>query len=105
MASSSSTLVRVDIVSDVVCPWCYVGYRRFLRGWDKLQTEWQSQSQEARIHMQLRWRPFQLDPTLPKEGMKTREALRKKFGSDRMQALQHHLEQAGKEEGIAFKVR
>eukprot|EP01138_Halocafeteria_seosinensis_P005037 gb/GECG01005150.1/.p1 GENE.gb/GECG01005150.1/~~gb/GECG01005150.1/.p1 ORF type:complete len:130 (+),score=17.16 gb/GECG01005150.1/:1-390(+) len=100
--SSNHLKLQVDIVSDIVCPWCYVGYRRFFKGWEQLRKE--NQDLLDRTQLNLRWQPFQLDPTMPKEGVKTKDALRKKFGPERMHALQQHLQEAGREENIDFKV-
>eukprot|EP01138_Halocafeteria_seosinensis_P005036 gb/GECG01005149.1/.p1 GENE.gb/GECG01005149.1/~~gb/GECG01005149.1/.p1 ORF type:complete len:234 (+),score=43.81 gb/GECG01005149.1/:1-702(+) len=99
--SSNHLKLQVDIVSDIVCPWCYVGYRRFFKGWEQLRKE--NQDLLDRTQLNLRWQPFQLDPTMPKEGVKTKDALRKKFGPERMHALQQHLQEAGREENIDFK--
>ena len=81
------TEIHVDIVSDVMCPWCYVGKRRFEKALESVNAE---------IEVHLHWRPFQLDPTLPPGG-KDREAyLAEKFGGiDRAKELYRNIEQAG----------
>ena len=63
--------VIIDIYSDVVCPWCYVGKRRLER----------ALSQVATSRTQVTWRPFQLNPAMPKEGMDRSAYLEAKFGS------------------------
>lgn len=63
--------MRVDIVSDVICPWCYIGKRRL----EKALT--------LRPHLALEtnWRPFQLNPDMPAEGIERRAYLAAKFGA------------------------
>jgi predicted DsbA family dithiol-disulfide isomerase len=67
--------LTVDIISDVVCPWCYIGKRR-------LET---ALAQYTRDHPdadppEIRWRPFQLNPDMPLEGIPRQEYIRRKFG-------------------------
>jgi predicted DsbA family dithiol-disulfide isomerase len=62
--------LTIDIVSDVVCPWCYLGKRRLESALDKIGAS------DAVV----RWRPFQLDETIPKEGMDRKDYMRRKFG-------------------------
>ena len=71
MAESSPTTltpISIDVVSDVMCPWCYIGKRRLEAALDKLDN----------VEVSVRWRPFQLDPTLPPEGRDRREYLETK---------------------------
>jgi predicted DsbA family dithiol-disulfide isomerase len=85
--------VAVDVYSDVVCPWCYVGKRRLER----------AQSQLPTVATQVIWRPFQLNPTMPQEGMDRRTYLEAKFGSqDSYRRLEEHVAVAGASEGISF---
>lgn len=87
------TKVQLDIVSDVMCPWCYIGKRRLEQALDQLQG----------VEVDIRWRPYQLDPTLPKEGRDRREYLENKFGGpERAKEIYSRVEQAGSEEGLAF---
>jgi predicted DsbA family dithiol-disulfide isomerase len=85
--------VTVDVISDVICPWCYIGKRRLERALLDL----------GGVHeINVRWHPFQLNPTMPSEG--DRRAYRTaKFGSwERSQALDAQVAAAGESEGIAF---
>ena len=85
--------MKIDIYSDVVCPWCYVGKRRLERALSQLRT----------VRAQVTWRPFQLNPTMPKEGMERTAYLEAKFGSlDAFQRLEEHVVAAGASEGITF---
>jgi predicted DsbA family dithiol-disulfide isomerase len=63
--------LAVDVISDVICPWCYIGKKRL----EKALASFASQ-QEVRV----RWLPFQLNPTMPKEGVNRREYRIRKFG-------------------------
>jgi predicted DsbA family dithiol-disulfide isomerase len=84
--------LEIDVVSDVVCPWCYLGKR-------KLDA---AMKQVDKFAYDVRWRPFQLDPTIPPEGMDRTEYMSRKFGPEKIAAIHARLEEAGKEEGIAF---
>ncbi len=84
--------LQIDVVSDVMCPWCYIGKRRLEAAVAATDTA-----------LDIRWRPFQLDPTLPPGG-KDREAyLAEKFGSiERARELYENIRQAGDAEAIPF---
>ncbi len=86
--------LTIEIVSDVVCPWCYVGKRRL---------EQALKSRESRCRPLINWRPFQLHPDLPREGMDRRAQRAAKFGSWEA-ALERDamVAQAGAAEGIDF---
>ena len=91
-AVSAGEPLAIDIVSDVVCPWCYVGKRRLdaaLAGID--------------VPVQVSWRPYQLDPTIPPEGKSRRDYMQAKFGSlDKVRHIHERLEGIGEEVGIPF---
>src|SRR5260370_24514571 len=63
-------MIYVDIVSDTICPWCYIGKRRFERALDL----------SGRNDVAISWRPFQLNPDMPAEGMTRDDYVRTKFG-------------------------
>jgi predicted DsbA family dithiol-disulfide isomerase len=86
--------MQIEIYSDVVCPWCFVGKRRLERA---LETA--GYAQQAHIA----WRPFQLNPTMPKEGMDRTTYLEAKFGSlNAFRQLEEHVLAAGAAERIPF---
>jgi predicted DsbA family dithiol-disulfide isomerase len=86
--------LTVDVISDVICPWCYIGKRRL----DKAVAALDGQH-EVRV----RWLPFQLNPAMPKDGIGRREYRTRKFGSwERSLELDGRVAAAGKEEGIHF---
>jgi predicted DsbA family dithiol-disulfide isomerase len=88
--------LRVDIVSDVICPWCYIGKRRF---------EAALALAGPRHRVAVTWRPFQLNPGMPAEGLARDDYLRIKFGSpERIRDIYDTIVEAGAGEGIAFDV-
>jgi predicted DsbA family dithiol-disulfide isomerase len=86
--------MHVEIYSDVVCPWCFIGKRRLERG---LKTS----EYASRAHVI--WRPFQLNPTMPKSGMDRSVYLDAKFGGAEVRrAMEERVAKAGEMEGIVF---
>lgn len=84
----------IDVYSDVVCPWCYVGKRRLERA---------LKERNGSISVKIQWRPFQLNPTMPKDGMDRTVYLQTKFGSlDRFKEMEQRLLEAGRAEQIPF---
>jgi predicted DsbA family dithiol-disulfide isomerase len=86
--------IQVDLVSDFVCPWCWLGYKQFLAA-----------AKGAKPKPQLTFRPYMLDPTVPDEGQDYRDYMKAKFGTadkDRFKASRDHLEKAGQDLGIQF---
>ena len=87
--------LRVDVFSDVVCPWCFVGKRRHEAALREL-------GDEARD--EVAWRPFQLNPTMPREGIERQKYRARKFGSRaQSEALDAQLAAVGREVGIEFR--
>ena len=90
--SDQATALFIDVYSDVICPWCYVGKRRLERA-----------LQQVGDRVNVRWRPFQLNPTMPQQGMDRRQYLESKFGGfTATQAVYDQVSRAGAEEGIPF---
>lgn len=85
--------VTVDVVSDVVCPWCYIGQKRLERAIAAVPE----------LDVEVRWRPYQLDPTIPAKGKDRRQYMIDKFGSEeRIAEIHERIEGLGKDEGIDF---
>lgn len=86
--------LTIDVVSDVMCPWCYIGKRRLEAALDDIRSE---------MDVEVHWRPYQLDPTLPKQGKDRQQYLQEKFGgaagADQAYAA---IRAAGVEEEIPF---
>ena len=87
-----SAAITIDVVSDVMCPWCYIGKRRLDR----------AQVMSPDVETIVRWRPFLLDATIPPEGMDRQEYLDKKFGREQATEIYKQISEAGEMEGIIF---
>ncbi len=85
--------MHIDIVSDVICPWCFIGKRRLER----------ALTLRPDLDVETTWRPFQLNPDMPKEGMERQSYLTSKFGSAaRAGHIYAEIAKAGAHEGIDF---
>lgn len=83
----------IDVVSDVVCPWCFLGRKRLERALE-LNPD---------IDVTVNWRPFQLDATIPRHGKDRKRYLQEKFGSsERIFEIHQQLTELGTEAGIDF---
>lgn len=90
---SAENSITVDVVSDVVCPWCFIGQKRL----DKAIAA------ASNVDVRVSWRPFQLDPTIPPGGMDRRQYMLGKFGSEeRIREIHARIEPLGEAEGIHF---
>ncbi len=87
--------LRIDLVSDVVCPWCIIGYRQFQKALE---------SRAADIDLELHWHAFELNPQMPAEGQNLREHLAEKYGTtaEQSQKARQRLTAIGEELGFAF---
>jgi predicted DsbA family dithiol-disulfide isomerase len=86
--------LTIDVVSDVMCPWCYIGKRRLEAALDEVRAE---------MDVEVRWRPYQLDPTLPKQGKDRQQYLEDKFGGAAgAEQAYAAIRTAGADEQIAF---
>jgi len=85
--------MQIDIVSDTVCPWCFIGKRRIER----------AMALRPDVKFDVVWRPYRLDPSIPREGVDRRAYLKAKFGdSPRTSAMGEAIRSEGESEGIAF---
>jgi predicted DsbA family dithiol-disulfide isomerase len=91
MTSAPAETLTIDIVSDVVCPWCYIGKRNLEAALASLPEN----------NVEIRWRPYQLDSTIPPEGIARRAYLERKFGT-RVDEIYTRVAAAGHEAGIDF---
>ena len=93
MASSTPAAMPIDIVSDVVCPWCFIGKRRLEK----------ALALTPDIPVELRWRPYFLNDWVPREGIDRKTYLETKFGSvDRYAGMARRVQQAAAEEGLVY---
>lgn len=92
---SAPFALSIDIVSDVVCPWCIIGYRQLQRAVGMMGN---------RVEIGVRWHPFQLAPYLPPEGQDMREYVRERYGAtpEQSRANRARLGELGDSLGIAF---
>jgi predicted DsbA family dithiol-disulfide isomerase len=86
--------MHIDIFSDPICPWCFIGRRRLQR----------ALAARPALRPTIRWRAFQLNPAMPAEGMERQSYLAVKFGNAaEAQRLYATIGQVGAVEGIAFR--
>ena len=96
MSSTSPVIpLRIDIVSDVVCPWCIIGYKQLQRALLQLEDV---------FAVDLHWQPFELNPDMPPEGQELREHLAQKYGSspEQSRAARERLTELGSALGFTF---
>jgi len=85
--------MHIEIVSDVICPWCFIGKRRLEK----------AIVQRPDIAFEVGWRPFQLNPDMPREGADRKSYLEAKFGGpERAQQIYARITAEGGKEGIPF---
>lgn len=83
-------MLTIDVISDVICPWCFIGKRRLERALNGRAAA-------------IRWHPFELNPDMPREGIDRKTYRIRKFGSwERSQELDAQVAAAGHGDGIAF---
>lgn len=86
--------MRIDVYSDTICPWCFIGKRRLER----------AMSMRPDVSVEVHWRPFQLNPHMPKGGMDRQHYLSTKFGGEaRANQVYAMIGETGRGEGIAFR--
>lgn len=94
----SAQPLRIDLVSDVVCPWCVIGYYHLDQALQTMTDE---------ISADIHWHPFQLNPGMPVEGQNLFEHIQQKYGSSRedAQAMRDRITALGAEAGFEFNFR
>jgi len=86
--------MQIDILSDTICPWCFIGKRRFER----------ALAMRPQPGLAVRWLPFQLNPAMPSAGLDRQQYLAAKFGGvERAEKQYDRIRRAGREEGIDFQ--
>lgn len=86
--------LRIDIVSDVMCPWCIIGYRQLARALEATGSAHE-------IH----WQPFELNPDMPPEGQNLRQHLIEKYGSTPEQSAQNRAQITALGADLGFDIR
>lgn len=89
---SEDKVLKIDVAADIVCPWCYLGWQRLVDAL-KLRPD---------VKVELNWRPFQLNPSMPEEGIDYQEYSAKRFDPERMKESRARLSTLGSEVGLAF---
>ena len=89
------SVIKIDVVSDVVCPWCIIGYKRLEQAIQELGLE---------DKIELEWQPFELNPNMPAEGENLRQHLANKYGTTPEDSVRarDNLTNLGKEVGFDF---
>ncbi|MGE3917767.1 MAG: DsbA family oxidoreductase [Hyphomicrobiaceae bacterium] len=93
LSGGSEAPLGVTVYSDVICPWCYIGKRRFEAAID---------SPGMPQVFAIGWRPFELNPDMPSEGMERAAYRARKFGAERASELDRQMAENGREAGIVF---
>ena len=93
--AADPTPIRIDIVSDVVCPWCIIGYKRLEAALAQLEGE---------VVPEIHWHPFELNPMMPPAGQNLREHIAQKYGVDPKQSAgaRQRLTEIAASLGISF---
>ena len=90
-------MFQIDVISDVVCPWCFIGKRNL----EQALKTWRAKHRDQ--EPMVRWHPFQLNPQLPASGVPRKQYLENKFGGpERAKEIYARVLAAGKRAGIDF---
>ncbi len=89
---SQQRIIKIEVVSDYVCPWCYVGKRRLEK----------ALAQRPDVSVDVSFRPFQLNPDMPREGKDRKEHMISIFGAERAETIMGSMGEIGREEGITI---
>ncbi len=92
MSLLSEKTIKIDIVSDVVCPWCIVGYKQL-----------EQALEQSNITADIHWQPFELNPTMPAEGQNLQEHIAEKYGSTKEQSAENRQRLTSLGESFGFE--
>jgi predicted DsbA family dithiol-disulfide isomerase len=92
MPQSAPNGVAIDVIADIACPWCYIGKRRL----EQVIAAFHG------IEAHVRWRPYQLEPGLPRDGLGGRAARSRELASEQAEIARAGLQAAGREVGLTF---
>ena len=86
---------RIDVISDAICPWCYIGKRHLERALDILASQ--------QLHFSVAWHPFQLNPDMPLEGVdRTQYRIAKFGGAERARQIDERITETAATVGLEF---
>mmetsp|Transcript_22325 Transcript_22325/g.66548 ORF Transcript_22325/g.66548 Transcript_22325/m.66548 type:complete len:264 (-) Transcript_22325:320-1111(-) len=96
MALGAARKISVDIISDTVCPWCFVGKRRL----EAAMAEMKGKG----VDFDVRWHPYQLDPSAPTDGVDKMKMYQEKFGKARVAQMMPMMTQTFEQVGLKYSV-
>ena len=85
--------LKIDIVSDIVCPWCVIGFRNLKTAMEELQAE---------LKFEIFWKPYELHPEIPQEGYDKKLYMLQKFGSSGVRSPYEEITKVGESVGFEF---
>ena len=85
--------LKIDIVSDIVCPWCVIGFKNLKKAMHELQTE---------LNFEISWKPYELHPEIPQEGYDKKLYMQQKFGSSSGMSPYNEITKIGESVGFEF---
>ena len=85
--------LKIDIVSDIVCPWCVIGFRNLKTAMEELQSE---------LKFEIFWKPYELHPEIPQEGYDKKLYMQQKFGSSNARSPYEEITKVGESVGFEF---
>src|SRR5271170_1837488 len=84
----------IETTSDFVCPWCYIGDVRLEKAIELVAPA---------VEIKHSWRPYELNPDQPTEGVDRKEYMERRFGAEKMKTMEARMKELGKEDGIDFR--
>ena len=85
--------LKIDIVSDIICPWCVIGFRNLKTAMEELQSE---------LKFEIFWKPYELHPEIPQEGYDKKLYMQQKFGSSNARSPYEEITKVGESVGFEF---
>ena len=85
--------LKIDIVSDIVCPWCVIGFRNLKKSMEELESE---------LDFEISWKPYELHPEIPKEGYDKKLYMQQKFGTSGGKSRYNEIAELGKSLNFNF---
>ena len=85
--------LKIDIVSDIVCPWCVIGFRNLKKAMEELKSE---------LNFEISWKPYELHPEIPREGYDKKLYMQQKFGSSDSKSRYDEIAEIGESLNFNF---
>jgi len=90
----NSDSLHIEVTSDFVCPWCYIGDARLEKAIKLVAPT---------VSIKRSWRPYELNPDQPKEGVDRKEYMERKFGAEKVKVMEARMKELGKEDSLNFQ--